>query len=592
MSFSYGFFNAQNLDRVYTAEDFTAYLSSLICNGILDTYRQCFAPTVKNLSVTFGTGKAWIDGHYFISDTLHTIDLSSYVDESLNRYVAIGIYCDRSTRTCGIRVLAGTAATSPTIRTCDSLFDQGNTELCWAFGITSMGETSLIKQGIASTNVDFSEKHFGYFMYNRKNDILNNTKGDKTKVSGDWRYAGGNSLLAMLSLTGWYGLAKENIAPFNTGKWRLSDSVGQKDSAILKNGFFLGDTPQAAVVKSYIIGYGSVVMAYHAPEETWEETAYYGKNHEAYNCNSARQTANHIVAIVGWDDSYSRDNFNSGSRPSRDGAWIVKNSWGNQEGSNGYTYISYEDKSLCEFVAGQFVKASEYKYNYFYDGSANPGILKLKKGQKFANVFTAKKGSAKKKELIKAVNLVTWSANVKYSIQIYRNPKDGRPTSGTKMLKRPVTGTIREAGTHTIDLSRKAEVLRGDKFAVVVKLRSSGKIGFDENDDYHWVSFVNKTKKGQSYLYDHRKWNDLNPDHATVRLKAYTVMQPVNKIHLRYCKADSKNKNPKGIVLYYKGKHLKKNKDYKIVKKEGHKYVIVKGRGRYRGTKKIYLKTK
>lgn len=94
-----------------------------------------------------------------------------------------------------------------------SVKDQGNTELCWAFGITSMGETSLIKQGIASTNIDFSEKHFGYFMYNRKNDILNNTKGDKTKVSGDWRYAGGNSLLAMLSLTGWYGLAKENIAP-------------------------------------------------------------------------------------------------------------------------------------------------------------------------------------------------------------------------------------------------------------------------------------------------------------------------------------------------------------------------------------------
>ena len=66
MAFSYGFFNAQNLDRVYTAEDFTAYLSSLICNGILDTYRQCFAPTVKNLSVTFGTGKAWINGHYLI----------------------------------------------------------------------------------------------------------------------------------------------------------------------------------------------------------------------------------------------------------------------------------------------------------------------------------------------------------------------------------------------------------------------------------------------------------------------------------------------------------------------------------------------
>ena len=53
--------------------------------------------------------------------------------------------------------------------------------------------------------------------------------------------------------------------------------------------------------------------------------------------------------------------------------------------------ISYEDKSLCEFVAGQFVKASEYKYNYFYDGSANPGILKLKKGQSSQCIYSEKR---------------------------------------------------------------------------------------------------------------------------------------------------------------------------------------------------------
>ena len=115
MSFSYGFFNAQNLDRVYTAEDFTAYLSSLICNGILDTYRQCFAPTIKNLAITFGTGKAWINGHYLISDTLHTVDCASYVDESLDRYVVIALFCDLSTRTCGLRIQPGIAATEPVI---------------------------------------------------------------------------------------------------------------------------------------------------------------------------------------------------------------------------------------------------------------------------------------------------------------------------------------------------------------------------------------------------------------------------------------------------------------------------------------------
>ena len=155
MAFSYGFFNAQNLDRVYTAEDFTAYLSSLICNGILDTYRQCFAPTVKNLTVTFGTGKAWIDGHYFISDTLHTIDLSSYVDESLNRYVAIGIYCDRSTRTCGIRVLAGTAANDPVIPT----FTNNNvtTYLTLAAVRLRAGATELTAEDVLDYRTDESK---------------------------------------------------------------------------------------------------------------------------------------------------------------------------------------------------------------------------------------------------------------------------------------------------------------------------------------------------------------------------------------------------------------------------------------------------
>ena len=45
MAFSYGFFNAKNLDRVYTAEHFTSYLSSIICDGIQDTYGECFSIT-------------------------------------------------------------------------------------------------------------------------------------------------------------------------------------------------------------------------------------------------------------------------------------------------------------------------------------------------------------------------------------------------------------------------------------------------------------------------------------------------------------------------------------------------------------------
>ena len=56
-------------------------------------------------------------GHYFISDTAYTYDLSRYVDESLPRYIAVGICCNTSenVRNVSFEILAGTPATNPAI---------------------------------------------------------------------------------------------------------------------------------------------------------------------------------------------------------------------------------------------------------------------------------------------------------------------------------------------------------------------------------------------------------------------------------------------------------------------------------------------
>lgn len=116
MGFSYGFFNSKGLDRTYTAENFCDYLGSLICNGIQDNYGDCFSLSASGgLSVTIGTGKAWINGHYFISDMPYTVDLSGFQDLSLPRYVAVSIVCDTSddVRDVHIEVTAGTPAVEP-----------------------------------------------------------------------------------------------------------------------------------------------------------------------------------------------------------------------------------------------------------------------------------------------------------------------------------------------------------------------------------------------------------------------------------------------------------------------------------------------
>ena len=117
MAFSFGFFNSKNLDRTYTAENFNDYLGSIICDGIQDNFGQCFKLSASKLKLTIGSGKAWIQGHYFISDTAYTYDLSRYVDESLPRYMAVGICCNTSenVRNISFEILAGTPVTNPAI---------------------------------------------------------------------------------------------------------------------------------------------------------------------------------------------------------------------------------------------------------------------------------------------------------------------------------------------------------------------------------------------------------------------------------------------------------------------------------------------
>lgn len=112
----YGFFNCADgtEDRVYTAENFTGYLSAIICDGILDTWGDCFSLSCSDTSLTIGTGYAWIGGHYAILAQPQVIDVSVYADTGLSRMIAVGISCDTasSVRACSFEVAAGLAGSS------------------------------------------------------------------------------------------------------------------------------------------------------------------------------------------------------------------------------------------------------------------------------------------------------------------------------------------------------------------------------------------------------------------------------------------------------------------------------------------------
>ena len=59
----------------------------------------------------------------------------------------------------------------------------------------------------------------------------------------------------------------------------------------------------------------------------------------------------HTVVIIGWDDNYSVENFNENQRPTENGAWIIKNSWGetlSEKLSNIKQSMFEQQQSYCE----------------------------------------------------------------------------------------------------------------------------------------------------------------------------------------------------------------------------------------------------
>ena len=125
---------------------------------------------------------------------------------------------------------------------------------------------------------------------------------------------------------------------------RWSGPLLETSSAVVKhaqNIIFLTGRANAADndrIKSALMTYGALSVSLF-----YSDSYYYAATNSYYD-NTLSGT-NHIVTIVGWDDSYPKTNFSSTpvGQPAGNGAFLCKNSWGTAWGASGYFYVSYYD---------------------------------------------------------------------------------------------------------------------------------------------------------------------------------------------------------------------------------------------------------
>ncbi|MCF0227180.1 MAG: hypothetical protein HUK28_07755, partial [Methanobrevibacter sp.] len=232
--------------------------------------------------------------------------------------------------------------------------NQGIMGACWAFTTIDALESALLKA--TGMQYNFSVKNLQDLM------IKYSTIGDTNKSEG------GHAQIAVNYLISWLG-------PVDTSEDKY-DELG-KLSPVLESDMHIqnavlvkpsGKKLDVDLIKRALIEYGAVTNVI-----SWNPL-YFNPNTNAFYDNS-NNSMNHGVLIVGWDDNYSKDNFKI--TPPGDGAFIIKNSRGEEFGDKGYLYISYYN-NFDKFYDQYAFKITNESYNINYQHGLGGEIDSIK----------------------------------------------------------------------------------------------------------------------------------------------------------------------------------------------------------------------
>ena len=437
-----------------------------------------------------------------------------------------------------------------------SFRDQNPYGICWTFSVLAACEASMIRNGLATGSIDLSERHLAYYFYNKGNttDAKGGTTGDYNEAvmaGKNYLTQGGNTLLTMWHLVSWCGPVAEEKAPYSglatdssvdvNGLLGAANSTGaayEEDACHIQNAFLINmgtaaDTQKKQEMKKLIMQYGALGMSYYSSTSS----QYDDPVHDSYY-NPGITGTNHAVAVIGWDDTFPKENF--AQQAPGDGAWLIRNSWGDEKAGcaqNGNFWLSYYDASINTGSTTRYAyvfdaqAADNYDNICQYDGDAGMSVITTTGETKASNLFRV---TAKGGEILRAVGIGIGQTDTDCTLTVYKNPEMGDPQSGTLLLTQNVHLTY--PGYHTIPLTEALPFEEGDRYAVVYEFADAVSLYISKDRQYTsggnpFISVFTYENPGVSFLYQ-TKWEDLSEktirttsgsvEGAILRIKAYT----------------------------------------------------------------------